>query len=177
MASRVVDRDKGYKTVLKRYSALGSKLIVGVPNDGQMHVDTNLTVFDLAVVHEFGVPQLGIPERSFIRAWFDENEQKVRASILKMTQLVALGKYTQEQALNLLGQRWVAEIQKRIAARIPPPLKPATIDRKGSDVPLIDTGQLRSSITYIMQLANGVRKEAPKKRLPASGRARGRRRQ
>ena len=33
-------------------------------------------------------------------------------------------------------------------AGIAPPLKPATIARKGSSTPLINTGQLRSAITW-----------------------------
>ena len=38
--------------------------------------------------------------------------------------------------------------EAKIASNIPPALAPETIERKGSSVALIDTGQLRSSITW-----------------------------
>ena len=55
---------------------------------------------------------------------------------------------TPEQLADLLGQKYVGQIQARISAGIPPPLAESTIARKGSSVPLIDTGQLRSAVTY-----------------------------
>lgn len=172
--TKVTSKDKGYKAALKRYSAMGSKLQVGVPSDGTMHSGGDMTIADLATIHEFG---LGVPERSFLRAWFDGNQGRIRKMISLMQQSVATGKRTQEQALALLGQKWVSEIQVRMSANIPPPLKPATIQRKGSSIALIDTGQLRSAITYIIQLANGPKQQAPAKTQPGAGRARGRRRQ
>jgi hypothetical protein len=39
-------------------------------------------------------------------------------------------------------------VQMRISQGIPPALAQATVDRKKSSVPLVDTGQLRSAITW-----------------------------
>ena len=55
---------------------------------------------------------------------------------------------TLPRALGLLGARMSADMKMTIKNRIPPPLQPETIRRKGSDVPLIDTGQLINSITW-----------------------------
>ena len=106
----------------------------------------SLTVLDVGTIHEFGLGN--VPERSFIRGWADENKEKNAKTISLLMRSVAQGKRTAEDAANIIGLRFVGEIQRRMRDRIPPPLKPATIARKGSDVPLIDTGQLRSSIQY-----------------------------
>lgn len=168
--------DKGYNAALKRISAIGAKISVGVPETHDPHSGAGgMTVADIAAIHEFGSPKNGIPERSFIRAWADANEERIKKMILIMAQSIASGKRTRNQALEVLGLKWVAEVQQRIAANIPPALKPATIARKGSDVALIDTGQLRSAITYIIAHAKG--QAPPPKAKPAAGRAKGKRRQ
>jgi hypothetical protein len=58
------------------------------------------------------------------------------------------GKRTSDQVLEILGQRAVGQIQERIASGIAPANAPSTVAKKGSSTPLIDTGVLRSSITY-----------------------------
>lgn len=146
----VKDRDHGYKGLLNRvYGTKKPPVIkVGVfDRDGdQPHGDDEVTVLEVAMWNEFGTDT--IPERSFIRAWFDENRERCRTAVRKMLEGVVAGKYKREQAIELVAQRFVGEIQRRMARGIPPPNAPATIARKGSDKPLIDTGQLRSSISY-----------------------------
>lgn len=146
--SRVKDVDKGYAALVKRVYGMGApKVDVGIFDSGATEPD-GMTVLEVAIVHEFGSDARGIPERSFLRAWFDENSDNCRAAMAAMMQAVLEGKYAKDQAIELLAQRFVAEIQKRIAQGIPPPNAPATIAAKGSATPLIDTGQLRSSISY-----------------------------
>jgi hypothetical protein len=50
--------------------------------------------------------------------------------------------------MKLIGMRVVGDIQDRISDGIPPPNSPITIARKGSSKPLIDSGQLRQSISF-----------------------------
>jgi hypothetical protein len=119
------------------------RISVGVHEDrmGQPHGE-GLTIGELATVHEFGTGT--VPARSFVRAWFDEKQEEA-ANILKRA--VAAAKGNLEQAGRMAALRMAASMQERIANRIAPPLKPATIARKGSDVPLIDQGILRGSLT------------------------------
>lgn len=150
----VTDRDNGYKALMQRVESLQKdswKISVGVHeaegktrHDGT--VDENLTVIDVATFHEFGLGNN--PRRSFIGDYFDQNEAQIQAWTSKAIQDFLQGKITREQALNKVGSLIVGGIQKRMAAGIQPDLKPATVARKGSTVPLIDTGQLRTSITY-----------------------------
>lgn len=169
-SKKVRDTDKGYKKRLRTIFGLKpNSLTVGIHADkGTKKHDVrarkevaggrgkkarqdaasaaSLTVLDIGTIHEFGLGNN--PERSFIRAWADENKAKNQKTISTLMKSVAQGKRTIEDASDIIGLRFVGDIQRRMRNRIPPPLKSETIARKGSDVPLIDTGQLRSSIQY-----------------------------
>lgn len=110
----------------------------------QPHGKSRFTVAQVAGVHEFG--SATVPKRSFIGAWFDENLTEITEFERKAAKLLLKGKITEEQYVNLVGSKCVSGIQKRIASNIGPPLKAATIKRKGSSVALINEGTLRSSI-------------------------------
>jgi hypothetical protein len=56
-----------------------------------------------------------------------------------------------EQGLNLAGLVLVGAIQDKIVAGPFEPLRPATIRRKGSSRPLIDTGQMRQAVSYVIR--------------------------
>lgn len=106
----------------------------------------NLTVGEVASFNEFG---LGVPERSFIREAVDDKEQLIKQKLRSIAE--AIRKDPRKSVKVGLGQfgNWLAGgMKQRIEDWIPPPNAPATIARKGSDTPLVDTGQLRSSITY-----------------------------
>ena len=144
-------RDNGYNALVKRVFGLGRpRISVGIHEGegGASHQDSKLTIAEVAEKNEFGY---GVPERSFIRAWFDLNREKALDVMRRLMEAVVQGKRSKEQILELLGLAFVGEIQKRIAAGIQPANSPYTIARKGSSTPLIDKGQLRSSITYKVQ--------------------------
>lgn len=110
------------------------------------------TLGEIATIHEFGATwtdeagnQREIPARSFLRGWFDENEARLKEMLVKRLQ--ANGPARWQNAFAQLALWIQADIQRRIRRRIPPPLAPATIKRKKSSVPLIDTGQLLAAIT------------------------------
>lgn len=108
-----------------------------------------LTVGEIAEIHEFG---LGVPRRSWLRDWFEEHKQEIEEDLRKITRGVLLGKITKERGLEILGVKYQGQIQKRISdGEIEPPLAQRTIDAKGSSTPLIDTGQLRSAISWKLE--------------------------
>lgn len=112
-----------------------------------------LTNAQLLGIHEFGTAT--IPERAPIRTAFDVKGSSWATLAAKLLGNVLGGKTTAVAALGLLGQRAVADIRRVITARLPPPLKDATVARKGSSVPLVDTGQLLNSITYVVRPKGG----------------------
>lgn len=161
---KIFSHDYGYKELVRRvYGIQKPKISVGIlEKDGaQEHKgEHDLTVLEVAIWNEFGVDAEGvdkngkpyhvkIPPRSFIRAWVDENQERIREAMHRLMESVVAGKRTKEEALELLGQWCVGQIQARIAQGIPPPNAPSTIAAKGSaTTPLINTGQLRSSVSY-----------------------------
>ena len=148
---KFTDVDKGYAALAKRiYGIRRPTITVGILS-GQGAEDTHegegelLTTLQVAIFNEFGT--VDIPARSFIRGWFDENVQQLHADLFTLMQSVVAGERTKEQVLQLMAVRCVGQIQQRIADGIDPPLKQATIDRKGSSTPLIDSGQLRAAVS------------------------------
>lgn len=101
----------------------------------------------VAMVAEWAEYGIGQPERSWLRGWIDEAGPEIERRMAAETRAVLAGTRTQAQAHARLGAWAVGEIQLRISRGIAPENAQSTIDRKGSSTPLIDTGQLRSSIT------------------------------
>jgi hypothetical protein len=103
-----------------------------------------VTVADVATWNEFGTGT--IPQRSFIRAWFDESQDFVRETLRSQMALVAAGKLDAAKAAERVALVCEGAMKKRIARGIPPPNAPETVRRKGSSKPLINRGQLRNAI-------------------------------
>ena len=120
---------------------------------------SNITMIELAAIHEFGSPKNGIPQRSFIRSTFERPE--IAAALQRMgakfAKAIVEDKMTGAQALGLIGAWGVAQIKKTIKDRqtTGPDAqenKPETIARKGSSLPLVDTGRLINAITWLVQM-------------------------
>lgn len=159
MAAVFRDTDRGLKALLARIAgAKKAAITVGVhaAEGGATHLEGTasntsgqggaLSVAEIATIHEFGTGK--IPQRSFIRAWADESKASNAQTLKAVAEGIVQGKFTLAQGLDRMGLRFVGEIQARIAKGIPPELAPETIARKGSSKPLINTGQLRSSIRH-----------------------------
>lgn len=93
------------------------------------------------------VRQVKIPERSFIRSTFDEKERDWFRFVARMFKQVLVGKMTVDIMFERLGQRMVADIQKKMR-NMEPGNAPLTNRIKKSSKPLINTGRLRQSVTY-----------------------------
>lgn len=146
---KVEDKDHGYNALVKKIDGMDRlAILVGIfEREGSIpHGDDAFTVLDVAAVHEFGSEH--VPQRSFLRAWFDENQDRAREALRRLMVQALEGKMTPEQCVEKFGLWVQGEIQKRIAQGIPPPLAESTIEQKGSSVPLVDKGQLRSSVTF-----------------------------
>lgn len=118
----------------------------GGPAGGDAHDNhSGLTIADLANIHEFG---LGVPERSFVRAWVDSNTEQINAKAAEIFPKALSGEITWQQAGDQLALWAGAEVQKYISdGNVQPPDADETKRRKGSSTPLIDTNLLRSAIT------------------------------
>lgn len=133
---------------LKKAGKAGAVVKVGVLASAGAH-DGDISMVELAAIHEFGSPAAGIPERSFIRSTFRNNRELLAKFLLRTAKAVLSDKLSVEDALGQLGLWAVSQIKRTITAHdIPPPLKASTVARKGSTKPLVDTGQLVNSISW-----------------------------
>lgn len=126
---------------------IGERVVkVGFPQ-GKTEAD-GTPVALIAATHEFGSPERGIPERSFLRSGMRENQEKyVRLNKVNLVRILR-GNLTADQALGQLGEMAKGDVQVKIRSGDFTPLKQATMDRKGSSKPLIDTGQMVQSVSY-----------------------------
>lgn len=147
------DTDLGADALQRMLKGVGRATVrVGILSDSP-HQDENgasgaLSVAEIAAVHEFGAPARNIPQRSFIRATVDAEAAEIQRLQETLFAQVIDGGITEAQALELIGAKVAAMMQARITSNVPPPLKPETVERKGSSVALVDTGQLKSSLTW-----------------------------
>lgn len=93
---------------------------------------------------------VNIPERSFIRAGYDNNQRAMEEIAAEAVELIVFANGDAETAANQIGMKVVGMIQEYIN-------QPFNFKQKGKitkattnwpDNPLIETGRLRNSITY-----------------------------
>lgn len=146
---------------------------VGVPS-GAAEAD-GTPVAMIAAVHEFGSPSQGIPERPFLRTAMQENAKKYVALNRRNLLAILRRQMTVEQALGQLGEMAKGDVQAKLRDGDFKALDPKTIAARRRarsngynkalqskmakkqaagnaagpiDRPLIDSGQLRQSITW-----------------------------
>ena len=110
--------------------------------------NSDVTVVEVAIVQEFGTEDGAIPSRSFVRSYYDSNVKEITKFCKKSLNAMLSGRMTAKGALGLVGEYVKSGIQKQIDKIFFPPLKDATIKKKGSSKPLIDTGTMRASVTH-----------------------------
>ncbi len=138
----------GLQNQLAKYRDGGLLVKVGLPRGSGTHGPSGLPVVQLGAIHEFGSPDRGIPERSFLRNTMSAKKREHDALIRKLGRAVISGKESPNVALEKLGMVAAANVQETIADGVPPPNAPSTVKRKGSSKPLVDTGALRQAITH-----------------------------
>lgn len=89
-----------------------------------------------------------IPPRPFIKEAWEQNESKYKQMILNGLNGISRGKQTALGLLNKLGVESVKDIQESAVKLKSPKNAPLTVANKGSDNPLVDTGELERKVTY-----------------------------
>jgi len=131
----------------------GKSVLIGVPEaETDRKVGEAASNAELAYIHEHGAPVHNLPKRKFLEPAIEDNIEQINKQQKVVLECTLENKDTQASlnALGLLGQstvkNWFTNSKNGWE-----PIKPATIARKGSDKPLIDTAQLLNSITYIIR--------------------------
>jgi hypothetical protein len=99
----------------------------------------------VAAIQDFGAPSVGIPPRPFFRNMVKNKSKEWPAAVAGLLQST---NNDLDKTLRLTGEAIKGQLQQSIIDTNAPPLKPATIKRKGSSKPLVDTGHMLNSIDY-----------------------------
>lgn len=129
---------KGYKS---KVGVIGSKAT-------RQNSQGGFNNAEIGIVHEMGSEFLNIPARSFLRMPIESQRKELAEYAKKKKELISNGDLI--KFFSLIGIKAEEIIQKAFetqgfgkwAAN-----SPSTIAKKGSSAPLIDTGELRKSIT------------------------------
>lgn len=156
--SRVEDKDLGLNRIIRTLNKDldGVVVKVGVQakdkavrrGKGGSIRNTDQPLAVIAAIHEFGLGDM--PQRSFLRSAYDENLPMIDKMIQRVADGAVFGLGT-NAALNQLGNVVQGMVQRKIVDGPFVPNSPATIKRKKSSKPLIDTGHLRQSIRYVIE--------------------------
>ena len=98
--------------------------------DGSQQHSEGLTVFQIGMIHEFGVPEKNIPRRSFIRVPIENNIKEITKLIEHNHKLVSENSMTAKVALDRIGIMAQNTIKESFRKNDWKPLKRATIKRK-----------------------------------------------
>ena len=143
----ITARMKRSKKVELKLPVGPSRVHVGFPA-GKVSSD----IVNRAVWNHYGTRGGGwggpIPPRPFLLNAMRSNKDKYRDALKASAAKILTGEVTFEATLNKLGILAQGDVQQEITDLRDPPNSEVTIARKGSSNPLIDTGQMRQSVTW-----------------------------
>ena len=144
-----------------------SKVLVGIPAEAGRD-DGGPSNAVIGYLMEYGAPENNIPARPFLIPGVEGVEDKITKELVRGAQqatAVALhpsGGFERasaeaEKALQRIGLTAQNAVRSRITEGPFAPLSPVTIKRRRAkgrtgDKPLVDTGQLRRSVTYVVKV-------------------------
>ena len=140
----------GLKGFLERFRDIGKpKVYIGVPaSKNGIHKDSKINMATLLAIHVLGAPTRGIPQRDPLRPPLIANAQRY-TDLMAQGIKNALANGTDPNIVyEKIGIVASNDVKDYFVSGSFKPLDQKTIDRKGSSKPLLDTGELRSSITY-----------------------------
>jgi hypothetical protein len=133
-----------FQTNIQQLQRQGVK--VGLRSTAGSH--NGVLIVDYAVFNEFGTSK--IPARPFMRRTADQSRQFLAPFVSALTQRMIQNNLSVSQVMNQLGLFYQDKIRNTI--RSSPtwavPNAPSTIKKKGSSVPLIDTGAMLGAVDY-----------------------------
>ena len=109
------------------------------------------SIIDVAIWNNFGI---GVPRRDFMTPATEKWKVFCNELINSMKMEILEGKISIEDVLNLAGQKGADIISEEIIKLREPPNSPATIERKKSSNPLVDSGDMsKAPIHEIREVA------------------------
>src|SRR5574340_742970 len=113
---------------------------------GNVNEENGTPVAYVATIHEYGSPGEGIPARPMLGPTMKANTEAYLQFLRLATKRVQNGQSSGQDALDTLGEVVAGDVRKTISQVSSPPLKPATIKRKGHSKPLIDSETMMDAV-------------------------------
>ena len=137
--------DHGFDNIVRQALKLDGKGVkVGIRRGKGSHDGTDM--LDIAVYNHFGTAT--IPARPFVSDCAEKNAGQIQEAQKRLVYRVYQGGLSADGALAELGA-WYVNVQKgHILHGGWTPNAPATVKRKGSNKPLVDTGQLVNTVDW-----------------------------
>ena len=147
VTTRIVPGEVPLDVLRRRVTERPDYVRVGLPD--VPHQDSAITLAQLGAIHEYGAPRRNIPERPFLHPSLRAAQPQLAKLAGELLFQVQNGKLVKRAALERLGFAGVGIVQRYIRDSSHfTELKPATVARKGSSKPLIDTGQMIQNVTF-----------------------------
>lgn len=163
--------------VVKSLSELSrQRLLVGIPDTTAGRSSGPVSNAVIGYSMEFGMPERKVPARPFLMPTIKDMNKEIAEKFRLMGQRALNGDYQGAiRVMEALGLEAVNKVRARITAKIPPPLAASTVEarlrrtqagqkmlkRLGNQdlkkwgatnlTPLIDTGQLKNAVTYVIR--------------------------
>ena len=168
MAVKITDKDLGMKRILRDIKrSNGAGVRVGWIG-GEQHPGGDISVTQIAMVHEFGSRKRNIPARPTLRPTFDKNRRRYRKLLAAEYGRMIDGKISVARALIAVGLQAEGDVKLAITKLKSPRLKRSTILGKSRTIgqksrrksfeqsagnPLIDTGIMRDRVTHKLEVS------------------------
>jgi hypothetical protein len=133
---------KALEKELKKFSS-DKSVLVGIRGDAGQHDEAGISLAQLGAIHEFGNDR--VDERSFLRTGVED----ARVDMIGIASS-RLAKDGADKTLGLIGITAQNAVQNKIVSLRTPGNAESTKRAKGSSNPLVDTGQLLGSITFVV---------------------------
>ena len=143
------EHNGGLKGFLERFKQIGKpKVYIGVPTSKNGMHEGGINMATLLALHVLGAPSRGIPQRDPLRPPLIANAQRY-SDLLALGLKNALANGTDQKLVyEKIGIVAANEVKDYFITGNFKALSEKTIKAKGSSEPLIDTGELRNSISY-----------------------------
>ena len=89
-----------------------------------------------------------IPSRPFMRQTFEKNKNRVVNVLAKELDFIYAGQATAKMSIARIGEWYTGEIKRIFRSGSFAGNSPLTTKKKGSSRPLVDSGELRNSVTH-----------------------------
>jgi hypothetical protein len=134
------------RATAERVRTMRARLEIGIPEGPTERTGASLA--KIAAAHVFGTSDGRIPQRDFLRPAIQKNLGALTDLTKANLARAAAGEMGMDIALGQVGAMAVGNVQDEIVNGSFVPNAPATIRRKKSSKPLIDTGSMRQSVMW-----------------------------